>query len=488
VDNEISMKQLTIIFFFCAGLWGCVSTSSIISVRQLSPTEKLKLDIDKALKDSLFISSHASIKVVSIRTGESLYEHESKFLMNPASNVKLFTSAAAIGVLGNNYQLKTSVYADSITQNGSVLGNLYLKGFGDPLLSTDDLDSLARQIALKGITRITGGVVADNSYFDDRHWGLGWTWDDEPDPDAPFISALTVNKGCASVIAFSDSTKVFLSISPVTSFIRGVNTSTIARDNILRPFKLRRPTQDKPNVIIAEGNLDTFASFEQKLSIRRPDLYAAQLFAEALQRHNVIVQDDISSGTTRSSLHEVATLAHTLDTVVTEMNKTSSNLSAENLLKVLGATRYGAPGSAKTGVYVVNSFLSSLGIDTTQCIFVDGSGVSRYNLVSADIIVQLLTAMYRWNSYYALFSASLPVAGVDGTLSSRMTSISTTGNIFAKTGTLSGVSCLSGYAKTKDGELLAFSMMMQNFLLSSNYYRQVQDKIGAILISFSRNK
>jgi D-alanyl-D-alanine carboxypeptidase/D-alanyl-D-alanine-endopeptidase (penicillin-binding protein 4) len=481
------MKQLTIILLFCAGLWGCASTSSV-SVRQLPPTEKLKADIDIILKDPLFVPSHVSMKIVSVRTGESLYEHDSKFLMNPASNVKLFTSAAAIGILGNNYRLKTSVYADSITQNGTVIGNLYLKGFGDPLLSTDDIDSLAWQIARKRITRITGGVVADNSYFDDRNWGLGWTWDDEPDPDAPFISALTVNNGCASVTAFSDSAKVFLSIAPVTSFIRGVNAANVARDSIRKPFKLRRPVQDKPNVIIAEGDLDTFASIEQKLSIRRPDLYAAQLFSEALQRRTIIVQDEISSGTIHLSSREITSFAHTLDTVVTAMNKTSDNLSAENLLKICGATRYGVPGTAKTGCYAVNSFLSSLGIDTTLCNLVDGSGVSRYNLVSADIIVQLLTAMYRWNSYYALFFTSLPVAGVDGTLSSRMTSTtSATGNIFAKTGTLNGVSCLSGYAKTKDGELLAFSMMMQNFLSSSNDYRQVQDKIGAVLTSFSRN-
>jgi serine-type D-Ala-D-Ala carboxypeptidase/endopeptidase (penicillin-binding protein 4) len=478
------MKKLIIILLFCAGLWGCASTSSL-SVRSLSPTEKLEYDIDNILKDPLFVPSHISLKVVSLRTGESLYEHDSKFLMNPASNVKLFTSAAAIGILGKDFKLKTTVYADTIMQN-VIIGNCYLKGFGDPLLSTNDLDSLARQLSLKGITRITGGIVADNSYFDDRPWGLGWTWDDEPDPDAPFISALTINNGCASVTVFSDSAKVFLSINPVTSFIRGVNTATVARDNNKRPFKLRRPVQDRPNVIIAEGDLDTYASIEQKLSIRRPDLYAAQLFLEALQRHNIIVQDDISSGTVRSSSREIAAFAHTLDTVVTEMNKTSNNLSAENLLKVLGATRYGVPGTAKTGCYAVNSFLSSLGIDTTLCNFVDGSGVSRYNLVSADIIVQLLTSMYRWNSYYALFSASLPVAGIDGTLSSRMASTSASGNIFAKTGTLNGVSCLSGYAKTKDGELIAFSIMMQNFLSSSSNYRQVQDKIGAILTSFSR--
>ncbi len=265
------MKQLTIILLICCGLWGCVSTSSL-SVQQLqqSPTEKLKSDIDKILNVPLFIPSHVSIKVVSVRTGESLYEHDSEFLMNPASNVKLFTSAAAIGVLGKDFQLKTSVYADSIMQNGVVIGNLYLKGFGDPLLSTNDLDSLARFLVQKGITRITGGIVADNSFFDDRHWGLGWTWDDEPDPDAPFISALTVNKGCVSVAAFSDSAKVFLSLTPVSSFIRGVNTATVARDSIMRPLKLRRPIQDRPNVIIAEGELNAFASIEQMLSIRRP--------------------------------------------------------------------------------------------------------------------------------------------------------------------------------------------------------------------------
>lgn len=480
-----TMKHFFFLIICAAGMWGCASTSSV-ATHALSPIEQLRQNIDRLLADSLFLPSHVSLKIVSLQTGESFYERDKSILMNPASNVKLFTSSAAIVMLGKNYQFKTSVLIDSCTPGGVVLGNCYLKGYGDPLLSTSDLDSLACMLEQKGITHITGGVAADNSYFDDRQWGLGWTWDDEPDPDAAFINALTVNKGCVSVSVSSDSAHVSLSAVPQTSFIRCINTASAAPFADAKPFQLHRTMQDRPNIIYAEGYLEPFSFIKEKFSVRRPDLYAAQLFSEALRHHHIAVHEDISSAPVRLTSREIASCAHSLDTVVTEMNKESDNLAAENLLKILGAVRYGAPGTSKTGCYAVNNFLSTLGIDTTKYHFVDGSGVSRYNLVSADVVVQLLAGMYRWNSFYSLFFSSLPVAGRDGTLCSRMCSSSATAKVNAKTGTLSGVSTLSGYTRTLDGEPLAFSMMMQNFLSPANKYRAVQDSICIVLTSFSR--
>jgi PBP4 family serine-type D-alanyl-D-alanine carboxypeptidase len=132
-------------------------------------------------------------------------------------------------------------------------------------------------------------------------------------------------------------------------------------------------------------------------------------------------------------------------------------------------------------------FLSGLGMDTTKFSVVDGSGVSRYNLLSADQLVQFLTAMKKQPRLFQMFYNSLPVAGVDGTLANRMKSSPAACNLHAKTGTLNGASCLSGYVQTRDGEMLVFSLMMQNFITSTSDYRDAQDRIGVLLAGFSRS-
>ena len=158
----------------------------------------------------------------------------------------------------------------------------------------------------------------------------------------------------------------------------------------------------------------------------------------------------------------------------------------ENLLKILGAEKRGVPGTAMNGISVIKEFLSRASIDTAKLVLADGSGVSRYNLTSADMIVQLLQAMSKDPGHFETFYNSLPIAGVDGSLSNRMKGSTAQGNLHAKTGTLSGVSALSGYVRTADGELLAFSMLMQNFTTASWPYRLVQDAIGVFLSGLRR--
>jgi PBP4 family serine-type D-alanyl-D-alanine carboxypeptidase len=192
------------------------------------------------------------------------------------------------------------------------------------------------------------------------------------------------------------------------------------------------------------------------------------------------------NGATPAGIREIAQHYEPIEKMITNMNKVSDNLSAENTLKVLGTTMNGSPGSAKSGIFVVKRFLSNLGIDTSKLSIVDGSGVSRYNLLSADQLVQFLAAMYKQPRIFPIFYNSLPLAGVDGTLARRMTTYPAACNLRAKTGNLNGVSCLSGYVLTRDGEMLVFSMMMQNFITPSANYHQVQDKIGALLAGFSR--
>jgi D-alanyl-D-alanine carboxypeptidase/D-alanyl-D-alanine-endopeptidase (penicillin-binding protein 4) len=176
-----------------------------------------------------------------------------------------------------------------------------------------------------------------------------------------------------------------------------------------------------------------------------------------------------------------------LDSVVTFMNKESDNLSAENVLRTISAHTWGPPGTAEGGLAVVKTFLTSCGIDTTQLVVADGSGVSHYNLVSPKVLVTLLASMYKRPDIFPAWYYSLPIAGEDGTLATRMRGTPAASNLRAKTGTLSNVTTLSGFVRTADGNMLAFSILVEGFPGDNRSYRRVQDRIGAYLARLRRS-
>jgi len=482
----INRKQMNFLLFILTGtLVGCGTTRPIVSPRD--PVKQLRNDINAILSDTLFIPVHASIKVVSLDSGNVLYEHESNALMNPASNIKLVTSGAALSVLDTGYQFKTSVFVDTNTTEGDIAQNIYLKGFGDPDLASSDLDSLAVAVHRSGINTIARNIIVDDSFFDDNYWGDGWAWDDESDPDAPYIDALSVNKNCIRVIVTTDSDHSSVSLEPNTDFVTVVNQATIVLDSIRMPLKIRRLSFNNTNTIIVQGDIFRYSRITQDIALRRPAFYTGALFKESLRRASIFVWGDIVSGVVPNDIQEIAQHVQPIGSMLCTMNKQSDNLSAENTLKVIGALHNTIPGSAKNGVFIEKIFLSGLGMDTMKFSIVDGSGVSRYNLLSADQLVQFLTAMKKQPRMFPMFYNSLPIAGVDGTLAHRMMYSPAAGNLHAKTGTLNGASCLSGYVQTRDGEMLAFSMMMQNFITATSEYRQAQDRIGSLLAGFSRS-
>jgi serine-type D-Ala-D-Ala carboxypeptidase/endopeptidase (penicillin-binding protein 4) len=477
-------RMYFLMIFLSGTLVGFVTNRPSTSSRD--PLEQLQKNISAILSDSIFIAAHAGVKVVSLENGQVFYEHDSKALMNPASNVKLITSAAALSVLDTNFQFKTSVFIDKSASGSETVQNMYLKGYGDPDLTTSDLDSLAYAIRRLGINRIVNNIIVDDSFFDDQYWGSSWSWDDESDPDAPFINALSINKNCIGINIAADSKDISISLEPNTGFVSVFNKATVVLDSIHMPLKIRRFPLANVNTIMIEGDIFRYGRITQKIPLSRPEFYAGTLFKESLLRAGVSVSGDIVSGVVPDGILEIARHVQPIQKVVETMNKQSDNLSAENLLKVMGATKNGIPGSAKNGVFIENKFLSSLGMDTTQFSLADGSGVSRHNLLSADQLIQLLVALNKQPRLFMLFYNSLPVAGMDGTIAGRMIEYPAAYNLHAKTGTLNGVTCLSGYVQTRDGEMLAFAIMMQNFVSPASKYRQAQDKIGSLLAGFSR--
>ena len=299
-------------------LFGCATTRPMIVhpvvvppailpqiISPPDPLKQLQIDINSILSDSIFMPARAGIKIVSLEDGTVLYEHENNVLMNPASNLKLVTSAAALCVLDTGFQFKTSVFVDDNTTDDGVIQNIYMKGYGDPSLVTADLDSLAFAVHRLGISTVVHDIIVDNSFFDDNYWGAGWAWDDESDPDAPSISALSVNQNCIRINITADLNKISITLEPNTEFVTVINKAVIVLDSIRMPLKVRRLSLNNGNILVVEGDIFSYSRVTQKLSLRRPEFYTGVLFKKSLQQAGVSVFGDVVSSIVPEGMHEI---------------------------------------------------------------------------------------------------------------------------------------------------------------------------------------
>lgn len=416
--------------------------------------------------------------VVSLADGRSLYELNPDLFFMPASNEKLFTSAAALSLLGPGYRFQTSISVDTTD-----VPTLYIRGTGDPLLTTTDLDSLARVTSSMVPHDKAWLLEGDVSFFDDIPWGEGWMWDDEADPDGMAVTPLSLNGNTVRVGirgGWNPGDTLAVRIEPKTGYVTVQNKGLTAVDTIGQHIQATRHPGDASNTILITGTLRPLDTSSVRVSVKEPAWYTLRVFSERLAAYGIrctgMVLDTLSL-----TAHPLCTCSRALDTIVTNMNRVSDNLSAECILKTIGAIKGGPPGTAATGIYAIRNYLAAQGLDTTRMVIADGSGVSRYNLNTARNITGVLQIMYRDQTLFPLFYNSLAAPGEHGSLSGRMRGTTTEGNLRAKTGTLRGASAFSGYVRAADGNMLAFSIIMQNFHGNLRSYRQIQDRIGVYL-------
>ncbi|NOY78110.1 MAG: D-alanyl-D-alanine carboxypeptidase/D-alanyl-D-alanine-endopeptidase [Calditrichaeota bacterium] len=476
-----------ILFTSCAGV-----VPKKERVKPRNPVKNLQEKIDSLLTTPLFKETQAAVKIISLTNHTVIYDRNSDLLLNPASNMKLLTTATALTLLRPNFTFKTCLLADSASVGDSVItGNLYLKGGGDPDLVVEDLQDLIDQLQVDGISHITGNLVADAAALDSLPRGKGWMWDDDPDDYAAHLSALTLNDNCVNVLAkpsekISDKVKLF--IFPQTHYVTVENNGVTGDSAQANSLKISRKWMTCENVITVKDTLPVNAPpYQITLNIEDPTRYTATVFGELLKKNGIQIDGHILKGISPDAAETLAVhKSHPLRDVVENTNKISDNLSAELLLKTVGAVTRGEPGTAEKGLQAMRQFLQSIGIDSTSYFVVDGSGVSRYDVINADLITRLLAHMYGDFTVSSEYLTSLPIAGVDGTLQKRMIGTAAQGKLRAKTGSLRGVSSLSGYVPTQDGDVWAFSMLMQNFVGSASPYRAVQDSIGVWMAKFHR--
>ena len=458
--------------------------------------------IEAALADPKYDDAIWAVLVVDLEAGTRIYGWNEGMNMIPASNMKLYTTASVLDRLGPDYTYTTRVVTDGTVTDGTLSGNLYIVGSGDPVIGgryndgniLKTFEDWADSLSAAGISRIQGNIVGDDRFFDDTRLGPGWMWDDESYWYSAEVSALSLNDNTIDLTA--EGTRpgqpARLSWEPVnTPYVTVFNNSiTVPADSSGENIYSRRRAS---NIIDIDSEVPAGGSVTRYISISDPTRYFVTVLSETLERNGIQVSghsldiDQVESAPDygSSSMRTIATHESVpMSEIAKAINKPSHNLYADIALKTLAAEHnrdagIDRPGNWADGIGQVMQTLNRAGADTLEVRLFDGSGLSRYNLVTAEVTMDLL--MYMWNhedrQVFSAFYESLPVGGIDGTLEGRYSSGHARGNVRAKTGTVSYVSSLSGFVNSADGSPLAFSIMANHFSVPTSQVRATQDLI-----------
>jgi len=433
---------------------------------------RLRRSIDRIVDRPALARGFWGIEVRSLRTGRVLYARNAEKAFRPASALKLVTTAAALDALGPDARVRTSVEtAGRIDAFGRILGDVLLVGRGDPRLSGDEtdrplaaLEAMADALVASGVRRIEGHLIGHEGALADERRGSDWTWEDLVWGYGAEVSALSFRDNVVALRLLPGGRPgepARLEIEPLTSGV-GVESMVLTADaGVEEDLTLTR--EPGSNHVRLSGRLPLGRSWEGRVAVVDPARHATSAFAEVLAARGIRVTGGLltSSAPLPEGLRVLA--AHdgpSLAEAINFVNKDSLNLHAELLLRRLGLQAKGE-GSVAKGREAVLDFLARAGVASEGWALTDGSGLARTDLVTPGGLVALLLAMDR-HPQAAVFRDSLAVAGVDGTLETRLRGTPSEGRVRAKTGTLRQVNALAGYATTTGGERLAFAILVNN--------------------------
>lgn len=462
--------------------------------------------IDEVIDAGDLKQARLGVFVMSLKDGRVLYARDADRLFTPASNMKVYTTAVALDQLGADYRWRTSVYGNKPDANGVIDGGLVLYGRGAPDLiskpkgDAPSLTKFADQLYQSGVREIRGNIIGDASYFRGELFGLGWQWNDLQWYFGAEPSALSVNENTVEVtIAPSNKqgSAASVVVTPNENYVRLTNHANTADGDAPTTIGIIRDLSS--NDIRVWGDFPVAGhAFSAFLSVHDPALWAATLFKQALISRGIKVNGDVRSRDFRSAQNEkfdpqksfelAFQDSEPLGEIIRRTNKESNNLFAELLLRTVGkergslapdpdAKKNAARGDDQAGTAVIKYWLEQKGIPSGAIELRDGSGLSRLDLITPEVTARLLAAIAN-SAGAATFHDSLPIAGKDGTLSSRLKKYE--GRIFAKTGTLTYVHSLSGYATTSSAEILAFSILSNEVTADRKTLEAIDEIAGSI--------
>ncbi len=400
-----------------------------ISTISFSTSKEVIKSKIESLLDNLPSGTVAGILIFNPLTEDTIFQLNYTNSMIPASNTKLFTTATALSIMGGDYPLKTVLFTtDKNIKEGIIDGDLFIKGFGNSVLTTEDIDTMAMALRNKGIKKVTGNIIGDDSYFDEVYTRDDWIKDEKANVKLPPISALVVDR----------------------------NRSIVYR---------KRGRYNRRYIGY----------------VNNPPLNAAVILKEKLKSNGIQVNGTAEKGVTPPNTINLAESKILLRDLIRLINKHSDNFLAECLFKTIGAVSSNNQGNSFYSTQAILNFIDDNGIYSKGTAVVDGSGISRFDQITPGAIVGLLEKMYFDLVNFKDFYNSLSIAGVDGTLRHRLNETFAENNFHGKTGTLNGVCSLSGYLTTKRHDDLILSIFFDFKKGSENYYRNIQDDIVKIL-------
>ena len=399
-----------------------------ISVSFASSKEEIK-GIIANIVGKLPASTNVGIIIYNPLTQDTIFQKNAFVSMTPASNTKLFTTATALSLLGGDFPLFTKIMTNDLNiKNGVINGDIFIKGYGNSTFTVSDLEVMVNTIKSKGIRKITGRIIGDDTYFDDVYFRGDWITDEVANVSLPPISAIVID-----------------------------------RNREVTYKKIRR-------------RMKSYTT-----NVSDPPLHAAKLLREKLAAEGIEVGGICMKGETPGNAVTLAESKIILRNLISLINKHSDNFLAECLFKTIGAESSKQQGNSFYSTQAITNFLEENGVYLRGSSILDGSGISRFDQVTPISIAGILEKMYFDIANFEDYYKSLSIAGVDGTLRNRFTGTSAENNLHGKTGTLDGISSLSGYLTTAKGDDLIISIIMEFDKKGNRFHHEIQDEIVKIL-------
>lgn len=466
------------------------------------PMADVRRAIDSMVSDPRFRSAQLGILIVDPARRDTLYSRNAGKLFIPASNQKLVTGAVALAVLGPDFRFSTTVSARGSVAGGVLDGDLLVAGTGDPSVSDhmrgdamSVLHAMAESVAVHGVTRVRGRLVSSLDAFPDATLGFGWAWDDLDFPYSAGVDELFFNEGFTRVIVHGgerDGDPAAVSTKPASTY-PAVRVLAVTESGHASTLELLQDSSDvTAGRVIVRGTIPPGTTDTLEIAFRNQVGAYLAGFDEALRARGIVVEGGVASQTTpvratgAPSMEPPFTplfsiVSPPLRDILAAFEKPSQNQIGEILFKTLGRSRTGS-GTADSARVVVRSQVLAWGAAPDGFVVHDGSGLSRHDVITPETLAKVLDAATRLPGFDALYDA-LPVAGIDGTIATRMRNTPAQGNVRGKTGTLDMVRSLSGYVTTADGHRLIAVQLANNWTVPVREVEQMQDAILVLLAS-----
>ncbi len=501
--RDIMKKIILCLSISTLALTGCATLPHKEATPATHPKiQQLQAQLDELFTAPQFENAIWGVEVQSLTHGDVLYDHNGKINLRPASNNKVLPTSAALFYLGPDYKYPTFFIGNTaLNEDGTMPGDLVIRGTGDPTFSgryskgsttsIAMMEEIVEKLKARGIKKIDGNIIGDDNYFEDNPLVYSWMYGYFASPFSAEQSALCFNENCFDYLAWPGKKvgdPIGYELKFPTDYIQLTSKATTVAEGEKTDFDVdRTPGKNNPEIF---GQISlSKTTVKEWGSVSNPTLFFATVFYETLKRNGIEVTGkpkDIDEGTQPPTAKDILYTHESmpLAKIIRITNRVSQNLYAEQITKTLGKLVKGE-GSTVKGTEAIEDYLGRIGVDTTHLYVVDGSGLSQTNLVQPHQFVQVLSYMYK-SPWKDAWWESLPPGGVNGDIATLLKDTTAADSIRGKTGYILHVRCFSGYATTKDGEILVYSMMCNNHRLTMGEVDAAMDKATVLMSEFSR--